>query len=304
MRISRKISFLLTCAFPNRTIASSQGTVVLNLATSNEETASSISVPFNALFDASSTPKAVSIQVSSGNNVPIAQEEISCQCFSDRAGTKPLGAAFNNVFPGTELAQEPVKIGSILCSDAASLKKQASSGMAAGDGTASSPAAVEMQATTSSAVEAIATPQSSTSISTAATAPVATPKPKPTSNAQPTSSSGNVPTAIVKFSLSTDPSDDSATQISVPIDNSIASVGGKRAASVAIVTISGEAATKKSELVCQAFGDKKAKEPIAMGFGLQQEMVLDKTGVQVVGSVGCTMVGGGSFGGVIGLVGV
>ncbi|KAL8727604.1 MAG: hypothetical protein Q9181_005646 [Wetmoreana brouardii] len=304
MRFSRQISFLLTCAFPNQIIASSQGTVVLNLATSNEETASSISVPFNTLFDASSTPKAVSIQVSSGKNVPITQEEISCQCFSDRAGTKPLGAPFNNVFPGTELGQEPVKIGSILCSDATGLKKQASSGLAAGNGIASSPAVAEMQLTTS-AVEAVDTIQSSTSTSTAATTPVATPMPKPTSNAKPTSSSsGNVPSAIVKFSLSTDPSDDSATQISVPIDNSIAAVGSKRAASVIVVTVSGETVTQSLELVCQAFRDTKAKEPVASGFGLEQEMVLGKTGVQVVGSVGCTMVGGGSFGGVIGLVGV
>ncbi|KAL8825638.1 MAG: hypothetical protein Q9170_007719, partial [Blastenia crenularia] len=110
--LSSSLHFLL----PLIPLITAQGTVTLNLATSADETSATLSVPFNTLFDAI-TQSGVSIQVSTGKNVPVSQEQIKCQCFTDSAGTKTLGETFNNVFPGTDLAKEPVKIGSIFCSD-------------------------------------------------------------------------------------------------------------------------------------------------------------------------------------------
>ncbi|KAL8965528.1 MAG: hypothetical protein Q9183_003805, partial [Haloplaca sp. 2 TL-2023] len=106
------------------TFASAQGTVTLNLATSNDETARTISIPFNTLFDASSAPKAVSIQVTSGKDIAIDQDDIKCQCFADSAGTKLMGERFTNDVPGTRLGQEPVQIGAIFCADEEGLENQ------------------------------------------------------------------------------------------------------------------------------------------------------------------------------------
>ncbi|KAL8717848.1 MAG: hypothetical protein Q9225_004955, partial [Loekoesia sp. 1 TL-2023] len=245
MQLRQLSCHFLLAVLPFAITVSSQGTVTLNLATSNEETSTTVSVPFNSLFDASSTQQGVSIQVSSGNNVPISQDEISCQCFSDSAGSQPLGETFNNVFPGTELGEEPVKIGSILCSESKGLKAHSASsgnGATAGNQQPPPPPVTTTQPP----------PPTTTPTSTAATSPTATstaalnnniqPPPPPPSSSSPSSPLGNNnnPTAFLKFALSTDPSDDSSTQMPVPIDNSIVEIdGSKQAASVTVVTVSG-----------------------------------------------------------------
>ncbi|KAI4195432.1 MAG: hypothetical protein LQ350_007196 [Teloschistes chrysophthalmus] len=300
MKPSSHLLIPVTVSLGLGALAAAQGTVVLNLATSNDETASTISVPFNTLFDASKSPSGVSIQVNIGSNVPVSQEEIACQCFSDQSGSKPLGDMFNNVFPGTRISQEPVRIGSILCSDAAGVKKQ----MAAVGGTGSSSGGVQVQTTSAAAVNAAT--NSPFSISTATILPTATPASQATSNAQSSSSSlaQDAPVAIVKFSHSTDPSDDTASQISVPIDSSITTFTSKRAASVTIVTTSGVPQQASGDVLCQAFTDPKAVEPIAAGFRLEKTMSFGGLDVQAVGAVGCAMIGGKGFGGALGLVGV
>ncbi|KAL8639459.1 MAG: hypothetical protein Q9228_003514 [Teloschistes exilis] len=286
------------------TLVTAQGTVILNLATSNDETASTISVPFNTLFDASKSPAGVSIQVSTGSNVPVLQEEIVCQCFSDQAGSKPLGEMFNNVFPGTRISQEPVKIGSILCSDAAGVKKQmtAEGGAAGGNGSSSG----GLQVQTTSAVAINTATMSSSSSSTATILPTATPASQANGNLHSSSSSSaqDTPVAIVKFSHSTDPSDDTASQISVPIDSSTTTFSNKRAASATIVTTSGVAQQASGDVLCQVFADPKAVEPIAAGFRLEKTMSFGGLDVQTVGAVGCVMISGKGFGGTLGLVGV
>ncbi|KAI4099746.1 MAG: hypothetical protein L6R37_005815 [Teloschistes peruensis] len=286
------------------TLVTAQGTVVLNIATSNDETASTISVPFNTLFDASKSPAGVSIQVSTGSNVPVSQEEITCQCFSDQAGSKPLGDVFNNIFPGTKISQEPVRIGSILCSDAAGVKKPMVSGGGATGGTRSSSGGIQVQTTSAAAVNA-ATISSSSSFP-ATTLPAATPASQTNKNAQSSSPSSvqDTPVAIIKFSHSTDSSDDTASQISVPIDSSITTFSNKRAASATIVTTSGVPQQASGDVLCQVFADPKAVEPIAAGFRLEMTMSFGGLDVQTVGAVGCAMISGKGFGGTLGLVGV
>lgn len=90
--------------------------------------------------------------------------------------------------------------------------------------------------------------------------------------------------------------------MAVPIDSSIVDMGGKRAAGVEIVTMSGLQETSSSRLFCQAFSDSKATEPLAAGFRLEGSMNLGGAGLQAVGAVGCAMLGGGQFGGTVGLV--
>ncbi|KAL9580934.1 MAG: hypothetical protein Q9212_004195 [Teloschistes hypoglaucus] len=304
MKPSSHLLLPVTISLGLGALAAAQGTVVLNLATSNDETASTISVPFNTLFDASNSPSGVSIQVSTGSNVPVSQEEIACQCFSDQAGRKPLGDMFNNVFPGTRISKEPVRIGSILCSDAAGVKKQMAAGGGAVGGTGSSSGGVQVQTTSAAAVNAATT--SSSSISTPNILPTATPASQANDNAQSSSSASaqDTPVAIIKFSHSTDPSDDTASQISVPIDSSITTFTNKRAASATIVTTSRVPQQASGDVLCQAFADLEAVEPIAAGFRIEKTMDFAGLDVQVVGAVGCAMIGGKGFGGTLGLVGV
>ncbi|KAL9596237.1 MAG: hypothetical protein Q9219_005948 [cf. Caloplaca sp. 3 TL-2023] len=314
MKLSHHTLALLPLALP----ITAQGTVTLNLAISSDEDSTTISVPFSTLFDASSTKSGVSIQVSTGNGVPIAQEKITCQCFRDPAGTQPLGETFNNVFPGTELSTEPVKIGSIFCADEEGVRKQMGSAGAAAAAAAAAgtqnqnqaqqeqpaAAAEQLQQTTTTTQPPASTTSSFTQPSTtAATSPTSTPTPAPAALASPSSSSSsssNTPTAFLRFALSSDPSDDSSTQMPVPIDASIVLTSGtKKAFSVTLVSTSGVTQASQ-ELVCQVFGDAEAQEPVERGFGVEEEVGLSG---DVVGSVGCGFLGGGGFGGWVGLVG-
>ncbi|KAL8673852.1 MAG: hypothetical protein Q9224_007514, partial [Gallowayella concinna] len=248
-------------------LTTAQGTILLALATSADETATTTSIPFNTLFDASSIRKAVSIQVTHGDDISIAQDEIQCQCFSDKAGKQPLGETFSNVFPGTELGREPVKIGSIFCSDNKGMEKQM-----AGASPASLVEDVAITQTPSATMEI-------TQTSTAATSTAARDgdfQSPPTSSSAPSvSSNEDEPTAFLRFALSTDPSDDSSTQMPVPIDSSIVAVGNKRVFSIVPINVSGiRGANSFLELVCQAFADSKAEKPIAAGFRLEEERSL------------------------------
>ena len=276
---------LLSLTLSNLTIlVSSQGTITLALATSDEETGASANVPFNTLFDASSVRKAISISVSSGTSIPISQDKIQCQCFSDKAGTQALGETFNNDFPGTELAVEPVQIGSIYCSDAEGMKKQL-------EGV--SPAPPIPSAT-----------REAPSTATAANNNNINAQPPPSSSPS-ASSTPQAPTAFLRFALSTDPSDDSSTQMPIPISNTAVPVtDDKRIFSITAINTSKSIPSSNSlELLCQAFADAEATKPIAGGFRLEEERTLGDE-LQVVGAVGCAMVGSGGFGGVGGLVGM
>ncbi|KAI4267634.1 MAG: hypothetical protein L6R38_008164 [Xanthoria sp. 2 TBL-2021] len=281
MKLYSYKSFLAFAVLQFATTVTSQGTISLALATSNEETAASASVPFNVLFDASKTQKAVSIHVNSGTSIPISQNEIQCQCFSDKEGKQALGQPFNTDFPGAELGAEPVKIGAIFCSDEEGLKKQM-------EGVSPAPK-----------VEIAAFTPSSTTSAPASTAATSSATSSPSNQQQQ-----QVPTASLRFALSTDPSDDSSTQMPVPIDKIVpfSSNNKKPVFSIIIINVSGGGESSSDELVCQAFTDAEAQKPIAAGFGLEEERVLGGKLVAVE-AVGCVMLGGGGFGGAWGLVG-
>lgn len=281
MTLHSHLSFLSFAVLHFATTVTSQGTISLALATSNEETAVSASVPFNTLFDASKLQKAVSIHVNSGTSIPISQNEIQCQCFSDKEGKQALGEPFNTDFPGAQLGAEPVKIGAIFCSDEEGLKKQM-------EGVSPAPK-VEIAAFTPSSTKSA--PASTAATSSATSSP---------SNQQ----QQQVPTASLRFALSTDPSDDSSTQMPVPIDKIVqfSSDNKKPVFSIVIINMSGGGESSSDKLVCQAFTDAEAQKPIAAGFGLEEERVLGGD-LMAVEAVGCAMLGGGGFGGVWGLVG-
>ncbi|KAL8765980.1 MAG: hypothetical protein Q9209_007127 [Squamulea sp. 1 TL-2023] len=286
MKHHPQYSFLSFTLLHLATTVTSQGTISLTLATSNFETAASASIPFNTLFDASSLQPAVSIQVNSGTSISIAQDAITCQCFSDKAGKQALGEPFSNVFPGAELGAEPVEIGSIFCSDEEGMKK-----MMVGVEPAPPIATTQAPSVTKEEKQS----------STAATSPIATSTGALNNNNSPTDR--DKPTAFLRFALSTDPSDDSSTQMPVPIDSSIVPLrDDKPIFSVIVINQSGVEKSKSSELVCQAFADAKAQKPIAAGFRLEEERSLGGK-LEAVGAVGCTMLGLGGFGGMIGLVG-
>ncbi|KAL8760104.1 MAG: hypothetical protein Q9184_003425 [Pyrenodesmia sp. 2 TL-2023] len=275
--------------------ASSQqttGTITLTLSTTNDESASTLSLPINTLFTPSSPRnQGVEIHVSSGTSLPIAQDAITCQCFADAAGTQRLGETFTTVFPGARLAAEqPVEIGAIFCSDEEGLARQIA-GSGAGEKAAVVPEAVAATTTSGVSVSSTSIVQTSTSTSAGATAAAA--------------QNNETPTAFIRFNLSPDPSDDSSTQMPVPIDGSIVETGGKSAASVEVATIDGLVQSGDSGLVCQVFADAGAEEPLAWGFGFEQVMGLDgegAKGVKGVGAVGCAVLGGGHLGGRVGLV--
>ena len=65
-------------------------------------------------------PPASSIVVGGGNGVPVEQNEIICQAFSDAASSMVLGPTFNNVLPGIAFGDGSslVTIGSVYCADA------------------------------------------------------------------------------------------------------------------------------------------------------------------------------------------
>ncbi|KAL8850315.1 MAG: hypothetical protein Q9221_004730 [Calogaya cf. arnoldii] len=258
------------------TTATAQGTINLALATSNDETAASASIPFNTLFDASKFQKVVSLHVNSGTSIPISQSDIKCQCFTDKEGKQALGETFNTDFPGAELGAEPVTIGAIFCSDEEGLKKKM-------EGVSPAPK-VEI-----AAFIPTSTKTAGASISSATSAP---------------SQQQQAPTASLRFALSTDPSDDSSTQMPVPVDKIAPfSVNNKKPVfSIAVINVSGGGESSSDGLVCQAFADSEAKKPIAAGFGLEEERVLGGELV-AVDAVGCAMLGGGGFGGSWGLVG-
>ncbi|KAI4164605.1 MAG: hypothetical protein LQ342_001918 [Letrouitia transgressa] len=326
MKASVVAFFLLSAIAP---YISAQGTVQLTLATSNDETAATLEVPFNKLFDASSSQRGVSIQVSTGSDVPVEQDQITCQCFSDTAGTKPLGDTFTNEFPGTEIGEEPVQIGSIYCSDADGLKQQmggSNAGNGDGNNNAQAPPSPPPPPPPVSSPPAQAPAPAVTTLqtSTAATSPTATSTAAISGLNSPPSSSGsdsgsgsssssssnggsgsgsgnnNGPVVVLKFLLSSDPSDDSATQTSVAIDRSIVPIGGKQASGVEVITLDGPKVA--GELVCQAFADEKAQEPLGMGFGMTREADFGGEGLTSVGAVGCAMLSGTEFGGMVGLV--
>ncbi|KAL8963973.1 MAG: hypothetical protein Q9197_007042, partial [Variospora fuerteventurae] len=252
------LPLILTLTFPT---SAQQGTITLTLATSSDETATTLSLPFNTLFTPTTPAKGIAIHVSSGTNVPLAQDEITCQCFADAEGTQALGETFTNDFPGAELAQEePVQIGSILCSDRAGL---------------------EEHFTTKGVVKAAApSPSTTTTSSSSSSSSSSAPPPPQRETSQPPPPP---PTAFLLFALSTDPSDDSSSQMPVPISGAalIPTTGNKRAGSVKLVSVTGMRDSDAKGVVCQAFGDADGAKPLGVkAFGLEEEegRVLDEEG--------------------------
>ncbi|KAI4261302.1 MAG: hypothetical protein L6R35_007412, partial [Caloplaca aegaea] len=231
MHIISLLPLILTLTFPT---SAQRGIITLTLATSSDETATTLSLPFNTLFTPTTPAKGIAIHVSSGTNVPLAQDEITCQCFADAGGTQALGEAFTNDFPGAELAQqeEPVQIGSILCSDRAGLEEHFSTkGVVKA---AAAPPRSPLPSTTTS------------SLSSSSSAPP--PPQRETSQSSP-------PTAFLLFALSIDPSDDSSSQMPVPISGAALTptTGNKRAGSVKLVSVTGVRDSDTNGVVCQAF---------------------------------------------------
>ncbi|KAL8978018.1 MAG: hypothetical protein Q9177_006510, partial [Variospora cf. flavescens] len=216
MHLLPLLPLILTLFIPT---SAQQGTITLTLATSSDETASTLSLPFNTLFTPTTPAKGIAIHVSGGTKVPLAQAEITCQCFADAEGTQALGETFTNDFPGAELAQqeEPVQIGSILCSNRAGL---------------------EEHFTKKGVVKAAAAPPPSPLPSTTASSSLPSTPPPPL---QRETSQPSPPTAFLLFALSTDPSDDSSSQMPVPISSAALTptTGNKRAGSVKLVSVTG-----------------------------------------------------------------
>ena len=102
-------------------LAKSQGQVNLQIgiSTSGDDSTTRL-VPFGTL-SANTLPPASRLVVSNGENIPIADNQIICQAFSDPAGTQKLGTPFDQTLPGIELGDGSslVTVGSIFCSDAA-----------------------------------------------------------------------------------------------------------------------------------------------------------------------------------------
>lgn len=77
-------------------------------------------LPFGQLTAGIFSP-AARLAVNGGDNIPIAQDQIICQAFSDAAGTQKIGSPFNGNLPGMTLGDGTslVNVGSAFCSDAA-----------------------------------------------------------------------------------------------------------------------------------------------------------------------------------------
>ena len=255
-----------------------QGTISLALQTSNDETAASASIPFNTLFPASKLQKAVSIHVNSASGIPISTSEVRCQCFADAEGKQALAEPFGTDFPGAEIGAEPVAIGAIFCSDETGMKTQME-GVAPAE-KVEVPDFVPTTTKTAGAETATATPDAGKEEGPA--------------------------TISLRFALSTDPSDDSSTQMRVPIDSiSPFSVSNKKPVfSILALSMSGGGGEgEKGDVLCQAFADAEAQKPIKAGFGMEEERVLGG-GLVPVEAVGCAMLAAGDFGGFRGLVGL
>ena len=255
-----------------------QGTISLALQTSNDETAASASIPFNTLFPASKLQKAVSLHINSASGIPISTSEVKCQCFTDTAGKQALAEPFGTDFPGAELGAEPVAIGAIFCSDETGMKTQME-GVAPAE-KVEVPDFVPTTTKTAGAETATATPDAGKEEGPA--------------------------TISLRFALSTDPSDDSSTQMRVPIDSiSPFSVSNKKPVfSIVALSMSGGGGEgEKGDVLCQAFADAEAQKPIEAGFGMEEERVLGG-GLVPVEAVGCAMLAAGDFGGFRGLVGL
>lgn len=112
-------------------------------------------------------------------------------------------------------------------------------------------------------------------------------------------------TISLRFALSTDPSDDSSTQMRVPVDSVMpfSADNKKPVFSIVALSVSGGGQAPSNYILCQAFADAEAQKPIEAGFGMEEERVLGGELVSVE-AVGCAMLAGGGFGGVKGLVGL
>ncbi|KAL8919754.1 MAG: hypothetical protein Q9208_006620 [Pyrenodesmia sp. 3 TL-2023] len=285
---------LLPLFFLPTTSQQTTATITLTLTTTNDETFITLSLPFSTLFSPP-PPRNKGVEIHVTSSLPIAQDAIRCQCFADAAGTQRLGESFGTEFPGARLAaEEPVEIGAIFCSDEEGLRRQMDDSGAAEKDAVVVPEATSKEASASST-------QTSTTTTSSARATIAT-------TATP---DAETPTAFIRFNLSPDPSDDSSTQMRVPIDSSVVIItDDKRAASVEVTTIDGLPQSADSGLVCQVFADAGAEEPLAGGFGFEEVMELglegevgeEGEGVRSVGAVGCAVLGGRDVGGKVGLV--
>ncbi|KAL8865164.1 MAG: hypothetical protein Q9198_009446, partial [Flavoplaca austrocitrina] len=240
--------YLLIALLHLLTPTTAQGTISLALQTSNDETAASASIPFNTLFPASKLQKAVSIHVNSASGIPFSTSEVKCQCFTDAAGKQALAEPFGTDFPGAELGAEPVAIGAVFCSDETGMKTQM-------EGVA--PAAkVEVP-------DFVPTTTKTTGAETATATPDAGKEEGPA-------------TISLRFALSTDPSDDSSTQMRVPVDSVMpfSADNKKPVFSIVALSVSGGGQAPSNYILCQAFADTEAQKPIEAGFGMEEERVL------------------------------
>ncbi|KAI4273334.1 MAG: hypothetical protein LQ337_004706 [Flavoplaca oasis] len=255
-----------------------QGTISLAFQTSHDETAASASIPFDTLFPASKLQKAVSIHVNSASGIPISTSEVKCQCFTDAEGKQALAEPFGTDFPGAELGAEPVAIGAVFCSDEAGMKTQME-GVAPAE-KVEVPDFVPTTTKTAGAETATATPDAG-------------------------NEEEEPPTISLRFALSIDPSDDSSTQMRVPVDSVVpfSPDNKKPVFSIVALSVSGGGQAPSNDVLCQAFADAKAQKPIEAGFGMEEERVLGGELVALE-AVGCAMLAGRGFGGVRGLVGL
>ncbi|KAL9634526.1 MAG: hypothetical protein Q9204_002968 [Flavoplaca sp. TL-2023a] len=254
-----------------------QGTISLAIQTSNDETAASASIPFNTLFPASKLQKAVSLHVNSVSGIPISPSEVKCQCFTDAEGKQALAEPFGTDFPGAELGAEPVAIGAVFCSDETGMKTQME-GVAPAE-KVEVPDFVPTTTKTAGAETATATPDAGKEEGPA--------------------------TISLRFALSTDPSDDSSTQMRVSVDSLVpfSADNKKPVFSIIALSVSGGGQAPSNNVLCQAFADAEAQKPIEAGFGKEEERILGG-GLVPVEAVGCAMLAAGDFGGFRGLVGL
>jgi len=93
------------------------GQVALVIGTSSSgDDSRTLTVPFGSL-DTNGLPEAIKLSVQAADGISIPQTDVVCQAFKDAQGTTTLGPTFTDS-SSASLGSNPVRIGSIFCSDA------------------------------------------------------------------------------------------------------------------------------------------------------------------------------------------
>lgn len=92
-----------------------QVTLVIGISSSGDDSRT-LTVPFGSL-GTNGLPEAINLSIQSANGISIPQTDVVCQAFKDAQGTTTLGPTFTDS-SSASLGSNPVRVGSIFCSDA------------------------------------------------------------------------------------------------------------------------------------------------------------------------------------------